>query len=909
MDAVRTRLAGTELDYYALAALPALGLGDVGRLPMTVKILLEMQLRAEEAAPETIQGLAHWTGTAPAQAFELPFMPVRVLLHDYTGLPAVLDLAAMREAMQRAGKDPRHINPFVPVDLVIDHSVQVNQYGSPDSYQANIAHEYAQNRERFALLRWAQQAFDNFTLLPPGMGICHQINLEHLSRCVQVRQTGGRQIVMPDTLVGADSHTPMVNGLGVLGWGVGGLEAEACMLGQPMYLPFPVVIGVRLSNALPPGTTATDLVLTLTQLLRGHGVVNTFVEFCGDGLAHLSVADRATLANMCPEYGATSALFPIDDQTLRYLETSNRETELLQLVERYCKEQGLFRMDNASLPIFSELLELDLASIEPSVAGPQKPGDRVPLSGVKANFAAAFHLAEKEAHASLPGHFASIAGPDVASARERDVNSGATVGEGRVDEQVSAGSVVIAALTSCTNTSNPSVMIAAGLLAKRAVEAGLRVPAHVKTSLAPGSRVVTDYLRQAGLLSYLEELGFYLAGYGCTTCIGNSGPLASSALEEQVQREELDVVAVLSGNRNFEARLHPLVRAAYLASPPLVVAYALAGTVRKDLTTEPLGYGRTGQAIFLKDLWPASAEIARVVQSSLQREMFAREYAGIYQGDEQWRSGCAPDGASYSWEAASTYVKEPPFFKNLASEPQPLEDLVGARALVSLGDAVTTDHIAPAGNIAATSPAGQYLLEHGVSKQDFNTYGTRRGNYQVVMRGAWANIRLHNELAEGKEGSWTTHQPGGDLMSIFEAAERYRAESVPLIALAGKEYGTGSSRDTAAKGPSLLGVKAVIAESFERIHRSNLVSMGILPLQYLPGQNRHSLGLSGQEEFTIRGIARGLVAGEMLEVEARAGDVSKRFRVITRVDNAAEVEYVRHGGVLHMILRQMLARE
>ncbi|HEX7733903.1 MAG TPA: aconitate hydratase AcnA [Ktedonobacteraceae bacterium] len=903
MVAFRERLPGTDLEYYALAGLAGLGLGDAGRLPMTVKILLEMQLRAEHAAPETLEGLARWTGEAPARAFELPFMPARVLLHDYTGLPAVIDLAAMRSAMQRAGKDPRLVNPFIPVDLVVDHSVQVNQFGSRQAYQANIAHEYEQNTERFALLRWSQQAFDNFTLVPPGMGICHQINLERLSRCVQVQRTGARQVVIPDTLVGTDSHTPMVNGLGVLGWGVGGLEAEACMLGQPMYLPFPVVIGVRLFNALPPGTTATDLVLTLTQLLRGHGVVNTFVEFCGDGLSHLSVADRATLANMCPEYGATSALFPIDAQTLRYLETTNREPELIQLVERYCKEQGLFRVDGAPLPIFSELLELDLASVEPSLAGPRRPEDRVPLSGVSRNFAAAFHPREQDGYAAHPVRPIQN---EEAGAERAARTDGVLVAD---REQVSDGSVVIAALTSCTNTSNPSVMIAAGLLAKKAVESGLRVPSHVKTSLAPGSRVVTDYLRQAGLLSYLEELGFYLVGYGCTTCIGNSGPLASPELEAQVQREQLNVAAVLSGNRNFEARVHPLVRAAYLASPPLVVAYALAGTVRKDLTSEPLGFASDGRAIFLKDLWPAPAEVEGLVQSSLRGEMFAQEYARIYQGDERWQALRAPEGSIYSWEPDSTYIQDPPFFANLAPEPRPLEDIVGARALVSLGDVITTDHITPAGTIATESPAGHYLRAHDVERANFNTYGTRRGNYQVMMRGTWANIRLRNELASGKEGSWTTHLPDGELMSVFDAAERYRAEGVPLIALAGKAYGNGSSRDTAAKGPSLLGVKAVLAESYERIHRSNLVSMGIVPLQYLPGENRQTLGLSGREEFTIRGLAGGFAPGQIFDVEAREGGEVRRFQVLARVDNAAEVEYVRHGGVLHMILRQMLARD
>ncbi|MBV9228041.1 MAG: aconitate hydratase AcnA, partial [Chloroflexi bacterium] len=782
---------------------------------------------------------------------------------------------------------------------------QVNLFGSQLAYRENIDHEYERNRERFALLRWAQQTFDNFTLVPPGMGICHQINLEYLSQCVQVRQIDGRPIVIPDTLVGTDSHTPMVNGLGVLGWGVGGIEAEACLLGQPMYLPSPVVVGVRLHNALPSGATATDLVLTLTNLLRKHGVVNKFVEFCGDGLPSLNVTDRATLANMCPEYGATAALFPVDEQTLRYLEVSNRDAALIQLVERYCKEQGLFRVDGAPLPLFSELVELDLSTVEPSLAGPSRPQDRVPLPRVWESFATVFQPRKEQPNKDASSH---LLGADSQSEQAATGNgeSAPVAFAVKPDTRICDGSVVIAAITSCTNTSNPSVMVAAGLLAKKAVEAGLAVPSYVKTSLAPGSRVVTDYLHQAGLLPYLERLGFYLVGYGCTTCIGNSGPLASPELEAAIQREHLNVAAVLSGNRNFEARVHPLVRAAYLASPPLVVAYALAGTVRKDLTTEPIGHTHDGQPVFLRDLWPSPVEVEHVVQTVIHKDMFAREYARIYQGDSQWQQMEAPTGATYTWDADSTYVQEPPFFAGLSSEPQPLQDIVGARVLVSLGDSVTTDHITPAGNIPVESPAGCYLIAHGVQKQDFNTYGTRRGNYEVLARSTWANIRLRNELANGKEGYWTTHQPGGDIMTIFDEAEHYRAEGVPLIALAGKEYGTGSSRDTAAKGPLLLGVKAVIAESYERIHRSNLVSMGILPLQYLPGENRQSLGLTGKEEFSIRGIATGLVPGQMLEVEARDTESIKRFTVLALVDNVNEVEYLRHGGVLQMVLHQIL---
>ncbi len=904
MREVRTRLAGTDLDYYALSALPRVGLSDPGRLPMTVKILVEMLLRHEDVSAELIQRLAEWSG-GPASGLEIPFYPVRVLLHDYTGIPAVVDLAAMRTAMQRAGKDPRRINPLIPAHLVIDHSAQVNRFGDVRAFRENLEQEYERNRERYALLRWAQQSFENFTLVPPGMGICHQINLEYLSRCVQVQQSEGRGLAVPDTLAGTDSHTTMVNGLGVLGWGVGGIEAEACLLGQPLYIPSPIVVGIHFRNTLPPGTTATDLVLTLTQLLRQQGVVNKFIEFCGDGLSSLSVADRATLANMCPEYGATAAFFPVDEQTLRYLEMSNRDAALIHLVERYCKEQGLFRTDGAPLPIFSELVELDLATVEPSLAGPKRPQDRVSLPNVWESFTSVFQPEAKEANMHDATHFK---GEDHSSrtAMMSRGKSGPLTLTVKPETGVRDGSVAIAAITSCTNTSNPSVMVAAGLLAKKAVEAGLAVPAYVKTSLAPGSRVVTDYLRQAGLLPYLEQLGFYLVGYGCMTCIGGSGPLASPEVETNIQLQHLNVVAVLSGNRNFEARIHPLVRAAYLASPPLVVAYALAGTVRRDLTIEPIGYARDGQPIFLRDLWPSPAEVEDVAQTAIRKDMFGREYATIYQGDEQWQELEVPASATYTWEPDSTYIREPPFFTHLAPEPEPLQDISGARVLVALGDSITTDHITPAGSIPVESPSGRYLIEHGVERQEFNTYGTRRGNYEMLARSTWANIRLRNELASGKEGYWTTHQPSGEVMTIFEAAQRYRAEGVPLIALAGKEYGSGSSRDSAVKGPWLLGVKAVIAESYERIHRSNLVSMGILPLQYLPGEGRESLGLSGKEKFSVRGIAAGLVPEQRLEVEARGLEGIKRFTVLARVDNTTEVAYLHHGGVLQMVLRQMI---
>jgi aconitate hydratase len=881
----RSRLKDTDLDYFRLASAQEEGLGEVGRLPVTVKVLLEMLLRgaaAGEVSESSVRALAAWPAPSPDEA-EVPYKPARILLQDFTGVPAVVDLAAMRSAMQRAGGDPSRIDPQIPADLVIDHSVQVDAFGNTSSYHDNIEREYERNGERYALLRWAQTAFDNFTVVPPGMGICHQVNLEHLSRVVQVRDG----VAVPDTLVGTDSHTTMVNGLGVLGWGVGGIEAEACMLGQPMYLPPPVVVGVRFHNALQPGATATDLVLTLTELLRRHGVVNKFVEFCGDGLSSLTVADRATLSNMCPEYGATSALFPVDDQTLRYLRMTGRPSELLQLVERYCKEQGLFRVDGAAVPTFSELLDLDLATVEPSLAGPRRPQDRVALGRVWDSFTGTFPVD------GSTGSSGSGAG-----------GGGTAVAE-RTDVSVDNGSVVIAAITSCTNTSNPAVMVAAGLLARNAVQAGLKVAPHVKTSLAPGSRVVTDYLQQAGLLEYLEQLGFYLVGYGCTTCIGNSGPLASAEIERQVTDGDLNVAAVLSGNRNFEARIHPLVRASYLASPPLVVAFALAGTLHKDLTRDPLGEGTDGRPVMLQEIWPSQAEVEDVIGSAVHQEFYTREYDRIYDGDEHWREMQSPTGQIYAWDADSTYVQEPPYFEGMAPESAPLTDIEGARCLVMVGDSVTTDHISPAGSIAAASPAGQYLTSRGVERVDFNSYGSRRGNHEVMLRGTFANIRLRNELAS-QEGWWTRHFPSGEETTIFDASERYRAEGVPLIVLTGREYGSGSSRDWAAKGPNLLGVWAVIAESFERIHRSNLVGMGVLPVTFAEGQSRQSLGLDGSEEFTIRGLARGLQPGQQLDVEARkASGETVRFAVTARVLNATEVRYLENGGVLNYVLRQL----
>ena len=895
----RRRLQGTDLDHYSLERAHEGGLGDVARLPMTVKVLLEMLLRGN--APEvSVRALARWPAPAPPEA-ELPYVPARVLLQDFTGVPAVVDLAAMRSALRRAGQDPGRIDPRIPADLVIDHSVVVDAFGSGRAYQDNIEREYERNGERYALLRWAQQAFGNFSVVPPGMGICHQVNLEHLSRVVQVRDG----VALPDTLVGTDSHTTMVNGLGVLGWGVGGIEAEASMLGQPMYLPTPVVVGIRFTNALPTGATATDLVLTLTEMLRRHGVVNKFVEFCGDGLSSLTVADRATLSNMCPEYGATSALFPVDAQTLRYLEMTGRPADHIRLVERYCREQGLFRVDGAPTPVFSELLELDLAGVEPSVAGPKRPQDRVPLSMVWESFHTVFRPEEDRPE---PDDLVRFKGEGGGQTSEVGAGAGTAVAA-RTEAGIGDGSVVIAAITSCTNTSNPSVMVAAGLLAKKAIEAGLGVPGHVKTSLAPGSRVVTDYLQQAGLLEPLERLGFYLVGYGCTTCIGNSGPLATPDIEAEVTGKDLNVVAVLSGNRNFEARIHPLVRASYLASPPLVVAYALAGTIRRDLTEDPLGVDRrSGQQVYLRDIWPSPEEVDAVVRECVRQDMFQREYARIYDGDEHWQRMDAPTGDSYAWDPSSTYVQEPPYFEGMSPEPVPPTDLDGARVLVMVGDSVTTDHISPAGSIPPASPGGQYLIAHGVERADFSTYGARRGNHEVMMRGTFANIRLRNEIAQGREGYWTRHLPDGEEMTIFDAAERYRAEGVPLLAIAGREYGSGSSRDWAAKGPNLLGVRAVIAESYERIHRSNLVGMGVLPLQFAEGEGRRSLGLTGEEEFAIHGVTGGLRPRQELEVEARRNGEVKRFRVVARVDNETEVGYLNHGGVLTAVLRGLLAQ-
>jgi aconitate hydratase len=901
--AARGRLETRDgpVELYRLAAV-----ADLNRLPHTVKILLENLIRragTRDVSAEDVRALASWPQEAPS--VDLAFMPSRVLMQDFTGVPAVVDLAAMRSAMARAGGDPSKVDPLVDVDLIIDHSVQVDLFRSPEAYEANIEWEYRRNGERYALLRWAQQAFDGVRVVPPGAGICHQVNLEHLGKVVALKNG----VALPDTLVGTDSHTTMVNGLGVLGWGVGGIEAEAAMLGQPMFLPTPLVVGVRVRGALPPGTTATDLVLTLTQMLREHGVVGRFVEFFGDGCSTLELADRATLSNMCPEYGATSAYWPVDDETLRYLELTGRG-DRVDLVERYTKEQGLFRRDGDPEPVFSEIVELDLGAIEPSVAGPKRPQDRVPLSRVWGSFVEAFRdRLEPDPEATEVGRLLGEGGnPEVAVLGDETVDPGTEEPVPLNHGAVRHGSVVIAAITSCTNTSNPAVMLAAGLLARKAVEAGLDTKPWVKTSLAPGSRVVTEYLDAAGLTPYLDKLGFSLVGFGCTTCIGNSGPLPNE-VANAVTDNDLAVVAVLSGNRNFEGRIHPLVRASYLASPPLVVAYALAGHAEVDLSTQPLGTKPDGTEVYLRDLWPSSVEVRAAIAASVTPEQFEREYGRIFDGDERWRGLPTPEGPIYAWDPTSTYVQEPPFFGDLDPAPSEPVDIIGARCLVKVGDSITTDHISPAGAIKVDSPAGRYLIERGVEQRDFNSYGARRGNHEVMMRGTFANVRLHNDLAPDREGPWTTHLPDGEVTTVYDAAMRYQVEGLPLIVLAGKEYGSGSSRDWAAKGPALLGVRAVIAESFERIHRSNLVGLGILPLQFLPGESASGLGVTGLETFDVLGISDGIQPGQHVRVIARGtAGAEVTFGAILRIDGQAEVEYYRHGGILQMVLREMLPR-
>jgi aconitate hydratase len=871
------RVGGISYRIFRLEALEKTGLAHLSRIPFSIKILLENLLRHEDGRmvkAEDIEAAARWDGKPASR--EISFMPARVLLQDFTGVPAVVDLAAMRDALKAAGTDPRRANPLLPADLVIDHSVQVDHFGTPDAFHLNAQLEFERNRERYALLRWAQNAFRNFRVVPPETGIVHQVNLEYLASVVFRSERDGETQAYPDTLVGTDSHTTMVNGLGVVGWGVGGIEAEACMLGQPISMLLPQVVGFRLYGRLQEGVTATDLVLTVTQMLRSKGVVGKFVEFYGEGLSALSLADRATVANMAPEYGATIGFFPIDEETLRYLRLTNRPADLIALVEAYAKEQGLFRTDETPEPVYSDTIELDLATVKPSLAGPKRPQDRLDLPEVKRNFLGLLGAEPREVPVSFNGTRAAV----------RD------------------GSVVIAAITSCTNTSNPSVLIAAGLLAKKAVERGLRVPPWVKTSLAPGSKVVIDYLREAGLLAFLEQLRFHLVGFGCTTCIGNSGPLPEP-VAEAVRREKLTVAAVLSGNRNFEGRINPLVKANYLASPPLVVAYAIAGRVDIDLQNEPLGTGSDGRPVFLRDIWPSSEEV-QAAREFVRAEMFQREYAEVFSGDQRWQSLPTPRGELYDWDPASTYIKRPPFFDALPDPQQAFADLYGLRVLAVLGDSVTTDHISPAGSIPVDSPAGQYLISLGVQPKDFNSYGARRGNHEVMVRGTLANIRLRNLLAPGTEGGWTVHIPSGEKMWIYDAAVRYQREGVGLVILAGKEYGSGSSRDWAAKGVALLGVRAVIAESFERIHRSNLVGMGVLPLEFLPGQSREALKLTGHEMYHITGLREAIAGARTATVRAvtAEGD-EKAFQVVVRVDTPQEAEYFRHGGILPYVLRQL----
>ncbi len=891
----RSTLKTSHGDYtiYRLEALEKHGLTRLDRLPFSIRVMLESVLRQcdeREITRQDVINLAGWQPRA-AECPSLPFKPARVIMQDFTGVPAVVDLAVMRAAMARLGGDPKKINPLVPVDLVIDHSVQVDFFASPDALLRNAELEFQRNRERYEFLRWGQKAFANFRVVPPATGIVHQVNLEYLAQVVMEKEENGERLAFPDTVLGTDSHTTMINGLGVVGWGVGGIEAEAAMLGQPMDMLIPDVVGFKLYGQLQEGVTATDVVLTVTQMLRQKGVVDKFVEFYGPGVASLALPDRATIANMAPEYGATIGFFPVDDETLRYLRLSGRPAELIERVERYTKEQGLFRTANTPEPEFSDSLELDLSSVEASLAGPKRPQDRVPLRQAKRSFQSVLTRPIKEGGYELPA--------------ER-VDSKGVVGTNGGSLELGHGAVVIAAITSCTNTSNPSVMIAAGLLAKKAVERGLKVKPYVKTSLAPGSRVVSEYLERAGLLEALEKLGFNVVGYGCTTCIGNSGPLPGEVVKA-ITAADLVVAAVLSGNRNFEGRIHPYVRANYLASPPLVVAYALAGTLNIDLLREPLGVDDQGRPVFLQDIWPSAEEIQRTISEVVLPQMFIEKYAQVFDGNPTWNAIQAGEGELYPWDEHSTYIQEPPFFENLTREAGHIGEIHGARVLVFLGDSVTTDHISPAGAIPADSPAGKYLIERGVSVRDFNSYGSRRGNDRVMTRGTFANIRLKNRLVPGVEGGVTLHLPEGTQMSIYDAAMKYKDEGVPLLVIAGKEYGTGSSRDWAAKGTLLLGVRAVLAESFERIHRSNLVGMGVLPLQFMPGESADILGLIGREVYHIEGLRDDLLPQSQVTVRAEREDGTQVvFKAIARLNTPIEIEYYRHGGILHTVLRKML---
>ncbi len=893
---VRTTLdvGGKSYAYYRLGGLEEQGLGDISKLPFSIKVLLEAAVRQFDGraiTAEHVKQLTNWANGREDK--EIPFIPARIVLQDFTGVPVVVDLAAMRDTVKKAGGDPKQINPLVPVDLVIDHSVMVDAFGTPDALEFNETIEFKRNEERYRFLRWAQTAFDNFRAVPPATGIVHQVNLEYLASVAATKTVDGETVVYPDSLVGTDSHTTMINGLGVVGWGVGGIEAEAGMLGQPLYFVTPEVIGFKLTGSLAEGATATDLALTVTQILRKKGVVGKFVEFFGPGLSNISLADRATVANMAPEYGATVGFFPVDGETLNFLRSTGREEEQIALVEAYYKAQDMFRTDETPDPVFSDVVELDLSTIVPSLAGPKRPQDRVELTAMKDSFNSILRTPIDKGGYGLSEEKIS----EVVEVNHKD---------GQVSK-MSTGAVVIAAITSCTNTSNPSVMLGAGLVAKKAVERGLVKPAYVKSSLTPGSLVVTEYLKKAGLLESLEALGFHVAGYGCATCIGNSGPLPDE-VSEAIADNDMTVAAVLSGNRNFEGRVHAQVKANYLASPPLVVAYALAGNVNIDLSKDPIGYGKDNEPVYLKDIWPTSKEIADAISVAMSPELFREKYANVFTQNERWNNIPVPQGELYEWDENSTYIANPPFFTDLGAEAGDINNIERASVLALLGDSVTTDHISPAGNIKVDSPAGQFLISHGVAREDFNSYGSRRGNHDVMMRGTFANIRIRNQVAPGTEGGVTTYLPTDEVMSIYDASMKYQAEDKNLVVIAGKEYGTGSSRDWAAKGTFLLGVKAVIAESFERIHRSNLVGMGVLPLQFQAGQSWSSLGITGRETFDIQGLSNDVQPGQEVTVTATREDGSTfDFKVIARLDSMVDVDYYRNGGILQTVLRQMIA--
>ncbi|MBD3921089.1 aconitate hydratase AcnA [Paenibacillus sp. PR3] len=885
---------GKSYAYYNLPALEKQGLGSISKLPFSIKVLLEAAIRQFDGrgiTEEHVKQLATWAEARSDK--EIPFIPARIVLQDFTGVPVVVDLAAMRDTVKKAGGDPKRINPLVPVDLVIDHSVMVDAFGSPDALETNMKYEFQRNAERYKFLRWAQTAFDNFRAVPPATGIVHQVNLEYLASVAATKTVDGETVVYPDSLVGTDSHTTMINGLGVVGWGVGGIEAEAGMLGQPLYFVMPEVIGFKLTGSLPDGSTATDLALTVTQMLRKKGVVGKFVEFYGSGLSNISLADRATVANMAPEYGATIGFFPVDDEALAFLRSTGRDEDQVKLVEAYYKEQGMFRTDDLADPIFTDVIELDMSTVVPSLAGPKRPQDRVELTAMKEAFNSIIRTPIDKGGYGLS---------------EEKIEQQVDVKHPNGDaSKMGTGAVVIAAITSCTNTSNPSVMVGAGLVAKKAVARGLTKPGYVKSSLTPGSLVVTEYLKNAGLIEPLEAIGFHVAGYGCATCIGNSGPLPDE-VGQAIADNDMTVAAVLSGNRNFEGRVHAQVKANYLASPPLVVAYALAGTVNIDLANDPIGYDQDNQPVYLKDIWPTKAEIQEAISTAMSPQIFRDKYANVFTQNERWNAIDVPEGESYEWDESSTYIANPPFFANLGADVGDIADINGSNVLALLGDSVTTDHISPAGNIKADSPAGKYLIEHGVKREDFNSYGSRRGHHEVMMRGTFANIRIRNQVAPGTEGGVTKYLPTDEVMSIYDASMKYQAEGKNLVVIAGKEYGTGSSRDWAAKGTFLLGVKAVIAESFERIHRSNLVGMGVLPLQFQAGQSWSSLGITGRETFDIQGLSNDVQPGQLVTVTATREDGSKfDFQAIVRLDSLVDVDYYRNSGILQTVLRQMIA--